>query len=137
VPLATSLVTVGSAASIGFGVWHFFVPRIWNWYAHFDPAAVELVLAVRAINVFFSLSLVLFGLVNLLLIHGAGEYRYAVSVVLGATCVLWAVRVAMQLVHPQGSMTALLQYGMLVGFAVVFVCYSAALILVLLGKGVR
>jgi len=40
----TSLVTVGSAATIGFGVWHFFVPRIWNWYSYFDPSAVELVL---------------------------------------------------------------------------------------------
>jgi hypothetical protein len=67
--LAPPLVTVGSIASIGFGVWHFFVPRIWDWNSYLDPSAAELAVAVRAINVFFSLSLVLFGLVNLLLIH--------------------------------------------------------------------
>lgn len=135
--VVTVLVTIGSSASIGFGVWHVFVPRIWNWSPHFDPSAAELVLAVRAINVFFSLSLVLFGLMNLLLIYGGAGHRYPVSVVLGATCVLWAVRVVMQLAYPQGSMSAPLQYGLLLGFVLILACYSAALTLVLLGRGVR
>lgn len=94
---------LGSAASIGFGIWHFFVPRIWDWYSYIDVSATELVLAVRAINVFFSLSLVLFGLMNLLMAYGRSANRYSVLVVLGATCVLWAARVVMQLVYPQGS----------------------------------
>jgi hypothetical protein len=50
------LVTLGSSASTGFGIWHFFVPKAWNWYSYIDIAATELILAVRAINVFFSLS---------------------------------------------------------------------------------
>jgi hypothetical protein len=135
--LAPPLVTVGSIASIGFGVWHFFVPRIWDWNSYLDPSAAELAVAVRAINVFFSLSLVLFGLVNLLLIHHKSGSRYPVSVVLGATCVLWAARVVMQLAYPQGSMSALLRYGMLVAFSVVFLCYAAALTLVSLAEGAR
>ena len=84
---AKILVTLGSAASIGFGVWHFFVPRLWNWYSYIDASATELVVAIRAINVFFSLSLVLFGLMNLLLAYGPDKSRYAALVVLGATCV--------------------------------------------------
>ncbi len=60
------LVTFGSLASIGFGIWHFFVPRAWKWFSYIDANATELVAAVRAINVFFSLSLVLFGIVNIL-----------------------------------------------------------------------
>jgi len=47
------LVITGSAISIGFGIWHLFVPRIWDWYSYIDPSATELVLAVRAINFFF------------------------------------------------------------------------------------
>jgi hypothetical protein len=130
------LITLGSAASIGFGTWHLFVPGLWDWYSYIDASATELVVAVRAINVFFSLSLVLFGLMNLLLAYGPGDSRYAALVVLGATCVLWSARVVMQIAYPQGSMSAILQYGMLAAFALVLACYAVALALVLLDKGV-
>jgi hypothetical protein len=126
--------TLGSAASIGFGIWHFLVPRIWNWYSYIDASATELVLAVRAINVFFSLSLVLFGVMNLLMAHGRSANRYSVLVVLGATCILWATRVVVQLVYPQGSISVVLQYGMLLSFVLVLGCYAASLVLVLLDK---
>jgi hypothetical protein len=126
------LVTLGSAVSIGFGVWHFFVPGLWNWYSYIDASATELVVAIRAINVFFSLSLVLFGLMNLLLAYGPAGSRYAVLVVLGATCVLWSTRVALQIVWPQGSASAILHYGMLLLFAAVLACYTVSLVLVLL-----
>jgi hypothetical protein len=129
------LISVGSAASIGFGVWHFFVPSVWNWYSYMDTSATELVLAVRAINIFFSLSLVLLGLMNLLVGLGSHANRYSVAVVLGATCVLWVARVVLQLVYPQGSKTPLLQYGMLVSFVLVLGCYLASLVIVLLNKG--
>lgn len=49
------LVTLGRSASICFGIWHFFVPKAWNWYAYIDARATELIIAVRAINVFLSL----------------------------------------------------------------------------------
>jgi hypothetical protein len=125
------LITLGSAASIGFGVWHFFVPRLWNWYSYIDASATELVVAIRAINVFFSLSLVLFGAMNLLLAYGPGDSRYAALVVLGATCVLWSARVVMQVAYPQGSMSPVLQYGLLLTFALVLACYAVALVLIL------
>ena len=132
--LTRILVTLGSAGSIGFGISHFFVPKMWNWYSYIDASATELVLAVRAINVFFSLSLVLFGLMNLLMAHGQRANRYSVLVVLGATCTLWAARIVMQLAYPQGSMSPALQYGMLGAFVVVLACYSASLVMVLLDK---
>ncbi|MDD5263431.1 MAG: hypothetical protein PHU43_01170 [Candidatus Bipolaricaulis sp.] len=132
--LVKVLVTVGSAASIGFGVWHFFVPTWWKWYSYIDPSATELVLAVRAINAFFSLSLVLFGVVNVLLVCGGRSNRYSIVVVLAATCVLWLTRVVFQLVYPQGSANPILQYGMLAAFIVVFLCYAASLAIVALGK---
>jgi hypothetical protein len=128
--LTRTLVTIGSIASIGFGIWHFTVPGTWAWYSYIDASAAELVLAVRAINVFFSLSLVLFGAMNLLLAYGPHVDRYSMLVVLGATCVLWATRVAMQLAYPQGSMNPTLQYGMLAAFAVVLACYVASLVMV-------
>lgn len=128
------LVTFSSSVSIGFGVWHFFVPRAWKWYSYMDPAATELAVAVRAINVFFSLSLVLFGLMNILFVFGGKANRYAVIVLLAATCILWLTRLVFQIIYPQGSINLALQYGMLAAFAVVTLCYLVSLWLVLFQK---
>jgi hypothetical protein len=135
-PLVKVLVLMGSTVSVGFGVWHFFVPRWWDWYSYIDPSATELLLAVRAINAFFSLSLVLFGVVNVLLVWGKRSNRYSIVVVLAATCVLWATRVVFQLVYPQGSASPVLQYGMLATFTVVLLCYAISLFLMVLRKAV-
>lgn len=128
--LVKTLVAIGSSASIGFGAWHFFVPAAWKWYSYVDATATELVAAVRAVNVFFSLSLVLFGVVNVLLVYGDRSNRYSIIVVLAATCVLWMTRVAFQIIYPQGSMSGVLQYGMLSAFIAVTLCYAVSLFIV-------
>ena len=125
------LVTAGSLSSMGFGIWHFFVPELWNWYSYIDTTATELILAVKAINVFFSLCLVLFGLMNVLLIYGETVSKYSLIVVIGTTCILWLVRVVVQLLYPQGSMNLLLQYGMLATFIAILLCYTVALVLII------
>ena len=117
------LVIIGSVASIGFGIWHFSVPEAWNWYSYIEPNATELVLAIRAINVFFSLSLVLFGAVNMLLIYGNKANSYSIIVVFTATSILWITRVTLQIIYPQGSISPALQYGMLSAFIIVSLCY--------------
>ena len=122
---------IASIASIGFGLWHFFVPKLWKWYSYININAKELILAIRAINVFFSLSLVLFGIINLLFIYGDKSNKYSIIVVLIATCVLWLTRLVFQLIYPQGSMNALLQYGMIAAFIVIFICYFISLYIVI------
>jgi hypothetical protein len=121
--LAKILVLSGSFGSIGFGIWHFFVPEMWNWYSYIDVNATELVAAVRAINVFFSLALVLFGVVNILFIYKDKSNRYSIIVMLAATSILWVTRVIFQIIYPQGSINPLLQYGMLSAFIIVSFCY--------------
>ena len=133
-PLIKILVTTASAASIGLGIWHFFVPRAWNWYSYIDPKATELIVAVRAINVFFSLSLVLFGLLNMLFVLGGKANRYSITVMLAATCILWLTRVVLQFAYPQGSINPLLQYGMLSAFIVINLCYIISLWMVAFQK---
>jgi hypothetical protein len=129
--LVKIFVMIGSGASIGFGVWHFFVPRLWNWYAYIDTHATELVIAVRAINIFFSLTLVLFGIVNILLVYGGKSNRYSIIVVLAATSLLWLTRVFLQVFYPQGSQYPGLQYGMLAAFTLVSLCYVISLMITL------
>jgi hypothetical protein len=121
-------VTIGSTASIAFGVWHFTVPKVWKWYSYIDPTATELIVAVRAINVFFSLSLVLFGILNILFIFGNNANRYSIIVLLSATCILWLTRLTFQIIFPQGSLYPGLQYGMLSAFITVTLCYVITLV---------
>lgn len=134
--LVKILVMIGSTASIGFGVWHFSVPQTWKWYAYMDSTATELVAAVRAINAFFSLSLVLFGVVNILLVYGDKSNRYSVMVVLAATSILWLTRVAFQVIYPQGSLVAGLKYGMLLAFTIVSLCYVIPLMILVCSRTV-
>jgi hypothetical protein len=134
--LVKVLVTIGSSASIGFGIWHFFVPKAWRWYSYIDINATELVVAVRAINVFFSLSLILFGIINLLFIYGDKSNRYSLIVVLAATSFMWVTRSAFQLIYPQGSMNTVLQYGMLSAFIIVSLCYLVSLLIMVSQKSV-
>ncbi len=130
------LVTIGSSASIAFGIWHFFVPKMWKWYSYIEPNATELIVAVRAINVFFSLSLVLFGIINILLVYGDRSNRYSIIVVLAPTCILWLTRLVFQLIYPQGSMNPVLQFGMLSAFIIVFLCYVISLIIIVMQKNI-
>jgi hypothetical protein len=132
--LVRILVMIGSCASIGFGIWHFSVPQAWKWYSYIDVNATELVAAVRAINAFFSLSLVLFGMVNILLIYGDRSNRYSIIVVLAATCILWLTRVSFQVIYPQGSLYPGLQFGMLSAFVIVSLCYLVSLLSMLFQK---
>ncbi len=125
--LVKILVTIGSSASICFGVWHFFVPKAWKWVSYINSNGTELLVAVRAINVFFSLSLVLFGLMNILFVYGGKANRYSIIVMLTATCILWLTRLVFQLIYPQGTINPVLQYGMLSAFIVVNLCYITSL----------
>lgn len=129
------LVSIGSICTAAFGVWHFFVPKQWGWYSYICAQATELVLAIRAINVFFSLSLVLLGVANLLFIHFS-QNRFSLAVMLSVSTILWAVRCIFQIIYPQGSAIPLLQYGMLSAFILIFICFFASLLLVLLKKPV-
>jgi hypothetical protein len=128
------LVTIGSSASIAFGVWHFFVPSLWKWYSYINPNATELMVAIRAINAFFSLSLVLVGALNLLFIFSGKANRYSIIALLAATCILWLTRLVFQVIYPQGSLYPGLQYGMLAAFIIINLCYMISLYILILQK---
>lgn len=125
--LYKTLTYIGSLITIGFGIWHFFVPTIWKWYSYMDVKATELLLAVRATNIFFSLSLVLFGLLNIVLISSSHSSKQTIITILVVDIILWLTRVVLQIAAPQGTMNPYLQYGMLGSFLFVLLLYAAAL----------
>ncbi len=122
---------LGSGVSICFGTWHLFVPGLWNWYAYIDTQATELVTAVRAINLFFSLALMLFGIVNILFVFGGKSNQYSISVMLAATSLLWLTRAFLQVIYPQGSLIPGLQVGMLAMFIIASLCFVIPLLMTL------
>lgn len=124
------LTTFGSIVTIGFGIWHFTVPSSFKWYSYIIPSATELVLAVRAVNLLFSLCLVLFGAANLIFLYALPN-KQSLAVILALSCVLWAARLVTQLVEPQGSVNPLMQYGMLAAFILTFLCFAVSFALTL------
>lgn len=128
------LTTLASLITMGFGAWHFFVPMKWNWSSNIAPHATELVLAVNAINFFYSLLLVLIGALNILIIWNDGTDDFTLVVVLSMSAILWTSRSILQVVRPQGTMIRGLQYGMLAVFAGVALMYIASVVLVLSKK---
>jgi hypothetical protein len=71
--------------------------------------------------------LVLFGILNILFVYGGKSNRYSIVVMLSATCILWVTRLVFQIIYPQGSMSPVLQYGMLSAFIIVSLCYIISL----------
>lgn len=128
--LSIILSAFGSTVSIGFGIWHFFVPKTWNWYSYIDKTATELIIAVRAINIFFSLLLVLLGIANILVLFKTPQERFSLIVLLSVSTILWCTRFVLQIIYPQGSQNPVIQYSMLFIFLLVFACFSFSLFLV-------
>jgi hypothetical protein len=127
-------ITIGGLISIGFGVWHFFIPGIWNWYSYIDPQAIELITAVRAINIFFSLLLVLLGIANIIVVFRVTHDRFAYLVLISISVILWATRVILQIIYPQGSQNQILQYCMLSIFIFTLLCYLTGLFFLIEGS---
>jgi hypothetical protein len=125
------LTTFGSIISIGFGIWHFFVPQIWIWYSYINETATELIIAVRAINIFFSLSLVLLGIANVLIVYKTPQDKFSLAVLLAVSTILWSTRVVLQIIYPQGSHRVTLQYSMLFIFILLSACFAISFFWVL------
>jgi len=121
----------GSLVTLGFGIWHFFVPRIYKWYDYMDSKAHELILAVRAVNFFFSLSLVLMGLMCMTFLFVSEETGTEFIILLTAMNIMWFLRIVFQIVYPQGSLKKSLQYVMLITFCITFLLFFISFLLVL------
>jgi hypothetical protein len=66
----------------------------------------------------------MFGVVMLVFIYRKPIIAFYVRVVSISLALLWGVRVVLQIVWPQGSMTPALQFGMLSAFIAVFVLFA-------------
>lgn len=90
----------GLALSLLAGLWHFFVPRMFQWYDYIPGQYDNLIVAIDWVN--FCFSAFLFGLSLLLLLWGGKVFalnREALTVY-GFLAVIWMLRVGLAIVEP-------------------------------------
>ncbi len=117
---------VGGAVALGFGLWHFAVPSIYGWQSYVPDAPKSLVDAVAATNFFFSLSLSLFGATNVVAPFIADSSNPERRSWLWVNVGLWTTRALYQIIKPQGTHNAALQWGMTGAFVVTDLLFLVA-----------
>ncbi len=108
----------GGLITLGFGIWHFFIPSMFGWYDYLQDDPVELSRGIGASNFFLSFSLSLIGATSVAfptLFPDSGPVHTAW---LWANVGLWTARSIYQAVAPQGSPVPGLAQSMLAGFIV-------------------
>lgn len=107
---------VGGLITLGFGVWHFFIPSMFGWYDYLQDDPAELSRGIGASNFFLSFSLCLIGATSIAFPSLFPDIRSANTVWLWANVGLWTARSVYQVVEPQGTQVDGLSQSMLAGF---------------------
>jgi len=108
----------GGLITLGFGIWHFFIPSMFGWYDYLQDDPAELTRGVGASNFFLSFSLSLIGATSVALPSLFPDSGSANTAWLWANVGLWTARSIYQAVAPQGSQVPGLAQSMLAGFIV-------------------
>jgi hypothetical protein len=91
---------LGSALSMGVGIWHFFVPHLYQWYDYLPMQYENLIVGIDYTNYFFSLLLT--GLSLLLILSGKKAFaaNREIIVFYGFLVFVWLNRALITFVHP-------------------------------------
>ena len=116
--IARATEMAGGLVTLGFGVWHVFIPSMFGWYDYLQDDPVELSRAIGASNFFLSFSLSLIGATSVAFPSLFPDSGPANTVWLWANVGLWTARSIYQAVAPQGSQVPGLAQSMLAGFIV-------------------
>ena len=108
----------GGLITLGFGIWHFFIPSMFGWYDFLLDDPSELTRGVGASNFFLSFSLSLIGATSVAFPSLFPDSGPANTAWLWANVGLWTARSIYQAVAPQGSPVPGLAQSMLAGFIV-------------------
>lgn len=106
----------GGIITLGFGIWHFFIPSLFGWYDYLRDKPEELTRAISATNFFLSFSLSLIGGTSVVLPTIFPEAETFNIVWLWANTALWTARSVYQMANPQGTQIKGLAPAMLTGF---------------------
>jgi len=114
--LARVLAATGGAVTLGFGIWHLFVPSLYGWLPYLEAQPEELKRGILATNFFFGVSLSILGGWSIAVPTVFHEQELLNRRWLWTMTGLWAVRAGYQIVSPQGRMIPGLSAIMLAAF---------------------
>ena len=123
------LMITGGIVTIGFGLWHFAVPWLYDWFNYMPSVPDELTNAIIATDLFLSICLVLLGALATLVGMFQWYHHPAGKLVLWLMSVLWIARLGYQVVKPQGTMITGLPAILLVIFGITALCFLIPAIL--------
>lgn len=129
---AKLLSILGASSTFGFGLWHFTVPSVHQWFSYIPEAPTELLIGISATNFFLSLELLIFGLMGLNIILLYWDNKSVVKIYLGYMSALWTIRFIYQLIEPQGSGLPLIWQSLIYGsFIVTALCFVIPLVMIM------
>lgn len=127
---------IGVTASMLMGLWHFFVPWMFQWYSYIPSEYEVLAVSMNWVNLCFSF--LLFGLSLILLIWGKKIFSYnkEAIAIYGFLVVVWIFRVVISVIDPlPAEANVWLSNGQMIGSIVISILLLIPFIAVVKTKG--
>ena len=113
---------IGVTMSMMMGLWHFFVPRMFQWYAYIPSQYEVLSVSISWVNLCFSL--LLFGISLILLLWGKKifDYNHEAMTIYGFLVIVWIFRVMIAVFNPcPPEANAWMSYGQFWGYVFIMI----------------
>ena len=107
---------VGVTMSMLMGLWHFFVPWMFQWYSYIPDEYEVLIVSINWVNLCFSLFL--FGISLIMLLWGKKIFMYnkEAITIYGFLVIVWIFRAVIAVVNPcPPEANVWLSYGQFIG----------------------
>jgi hypothetical protein len=91
---------IGLAISMAFGVWHFFVPSLYQWYSYIPNEYQNLIVGIDYTNFFFALLLTGISLLLIILGKKTLSGNKELLVFYGFLTFVWFCRTAITFIEP-------------------------------------
>jgi magnesium-transporting ATPase (P-type) len=94
------LYITGLALSASIGIWHFFVPEMFQWYSYIPSEYENLIVGIDWTNFFFSMLLSGYSIILILMRKKVFSYEASTLVMYGFMVFVWFCRVAITFIKP-------------------------------------
>jgi hypothetical protein len=125
------LLNVGLIISLGFGIFHFFIPDVFKWFSYIPDAPRNLVVSIKWTNYFFSLLLSGLSLLLLLFQRRVLEKDVMAIVFYIFMVIVWLSRVIITILLPFNGTYDLTFLIQVLIFLAVFIILLIPIVLIL------
>ena len=115
------LLNIGLSISLLFGLWHFFIPYMFNWYSYIPDAPRSIIVSIDWINFFFSLLLFGISIILLFLQKQIVQVNTNVYSFFALLVFTWLSRIVITIIHPWNIKYQFIDIIQITIFTIVFV----------------